>query len=142
MRSVAYRATVAVAAMLPSMGLANAAETESAGILEEVTVTAQKRETRLEDTPVAVSAFAPDFIDRNRIPGCRSRLDGSAAHRQRSWRGHYSLQSTCRRIGSAGHLAPLGLKGRFVPTTAECLREGHTLYESGLLDLQRCFLVG
>jgi iron complex outermembrane receptor protein len=39
----------------------------AAGILEEVTVTAQKRETRLEDTPVAVSAFTPDSIERNHI---------------------------------------------------------------------------
>jgi iron complex outermembrane receptor protein len=46
------------------------AATESAsGALEEVTVTAQKRETRLESTPVAVSAFTPDSIERNHIQG-------------------------------------------------------------------------
>ena len=39
----------------------------SPGILEEVIVTAQKRDTKLENTPIAVSAFTPDFIDRNRI---------------------------------------------------------------------------
>jgi iron complex outermembrane recepter protein len=43
------------------------ADSPSAGVLAEVTVTAQKRETRLEETPIAVSAFTPDFIDRNRI---------------------------------------------------------------------------
>lgn len=37
--------------------------------LEEIVVTAQKRPTRLEDTPVAVSAFTPDSIERNRIQG-------------------------------------------------------------------------
>jgi iron complex outermembrane receptor protein len=37
--------------------------------LEEIVVTAQKRATRLEDTPVAVSAFTPDSIERNRIEG-------------------------------------------------------------------------
>jgi iron complex outermembrane receptor protein len=93
MRPVAYRATVAetasfrtvgsltrssagqlfmfglvAAAMVPSMVMANAAADEATtGILEEVTVTAQKRDTRLEDTPIAVSAFTPDFLDRNRI---------------------------------------------------------------------------
>jgi iron complex outermembrane recepter protein len=78
MRAVANRATVvetvlsmlslAAASLFPSMAMANAdAESLSAGVLEEVTVTAQKRETRLEDTPIAVSAFTPDFIDRNRI---------------------------------------------------------------------------
>jgi iron complex outermembrane recepter protein len=39
------------------------------GLLQEVIVTAQKRETRLENTPVAVSAFTPDSIERNRIQG-------------------------------------------------------------------------
>jgi len=43
------------------------ADSPSAAVLQEVTVTAQKRETRLEETPIAVSAFTPDFIDRNRI---------------------------------------------------------------------------
>ena len=38
-----------------------------AAVLEEVIVTAQKRETRLQDTPVAVSAFTPDSIERDRI---------------------------------------------------------------------------
>src|ERR1700730_7372879 len=78
MRAVANRATVvetvlsmlglAAASMLPSTAMATAdADSLSSGVLEEVTVTAQKRETRLEETPVAVSAFTPDFIDRNRI---------------------------------------------------------------------------
>ena len=59
---------LAAASALPSKVMADADATgPAAGILEEVTVTAQKRETRLEDTPIAVSAFTPDFIDRNRI---------------------------------------------------------------------------
>jgi iron complex outermembrane receptor protein len=37
------------------------------GTLEEVIVTAEKRDTNLKNTPIAVSAFTPDFIDRNRI---------------------------------------------------------------------------
>jgi iron complex outermembrane recepter protein len=80
MRAVANRATLvetvlsmlglAAAALCPSMVMAMASadsDSLSPGVLEEVTVTAQKRETRLEDTPIAVSAFTPDFIDRNRI---------------------------------------------------------------------------
>ncbi len=42
------------------------AETRT-GVLEEVIVTAQKRDSRLEDTPVAVSAFTPESIERDRI---------------------------------------------------------------------------
>jgi iron complex outermembrane receptor protein len=72
---------LAAAVMLPAIVMANAdadplsssvatrpAATQSGiGVLEEVTVTAQKRDTKLENTPIAVSAFTPDFIDRNRI---------------------------------------------------------------------------
>src|SRR5882672_1685772 len=87
MRAVAYRAAatalrsvgppariaagllfgLAAAAMSSLLMAQTSADSPSAAVLEEVTVTAQKRETRLEDTPVAVSAFTPDFIDRNRI---------------------------------------------------------------------------
>ena len=37
--------------------------------LEEVTVTAQRREQSLQKTPVAVSAFSADFISENHIEG-------------------------------------------------------------------------
>lgn len=80
MRAGADRATVvetalsmlglAAVSLFPSMAMANADADDdslSPGVLQEVTVTAQKRETRLEDTPIAVSAFTPGFIDRNRI---------------------------------------------------------------------------
>jgi iron complex outermembrane receptor protein len=64
---------VAAAAVFPAVVMANAAEESGAeaptATLEEVIVTAQKRATRLEDTPIAVSAFTPDSIERNRIQG-------------------------------------------------------------------------
>jgi iron complex outermembrane recepter protein len=63
-----YLFGLAAPCMFPSIVMANAAaDSVSPGVLEEVTVTAQKRDTMLEDTPIAVSAFTPDFIDRNRI---------------------------------------------------------------------------
>jgi iron complex outermembrane receptor protein len=55
------------AASLSSDAGSTAADTEPSIGLEEVIVTAQKRDTKLEKTPIAVSAFTPDFIDRNRI---------------------------------------------------------------------------
>jgi iron complex outermembrane recepter protein len=48
----------------PSAAGAPAAQTNA---IEEVIVTAQKRQTKLEDTPVAVSAFTPEQIERDRI---------------------------------------------------------------------------
>ena len=69
--SSSLRVGLAAAALLPSVVMANdedeAAETR--GTLEEVVVTAQKRAGKLEDTPIAVSAFTPDSIERNRIQG-------------------------------------------------------------------------
>jgi iron complex outermembrane recepter protein len=65
------RLGLAAAALFPSIGMANAEEeaAESRGTLEEVVVTAQKRASKLEETPIAVSAFTPDSIERNRIQG-------------------------------------------------------------------------
>ena len=48
----------------PSAAGTPAAQTNA---IEEVVVTAQKRETKLEATPVAVSAFTPEQIERDRI---------------------------------------------------------------------------
>jgi iron complex outermembrane receptor protein len=42
---------------------------ETSGVISEIIVTAEKRESRLEDTPIAISAFTADSIDRNRIQG-------------------------------------------------------------------------
>lgn len=45
--------------------------------IEEIIVTARKREERLQDVPVAVTAFSPAFLARNDITGFQS-LDGRA----------------------------------------------------------------
>jgi len=50
-------------------GAAGASTDLSSGHIEEIVVTAERRPTRLEETPVAVTAFTPDTIERNRIQG-------------------------------------------------------------------------
>lgn len=69
--SSSVRLGLAAAALLPSIVMANGEDeaAESRGTLEEVVVTAQKRASKLEETPIAVSAFTPDSIERNRIQG-------------------------------------------------------------------------
>ncbi|MEP7312593.1 MAG: TonB-dependent receptor [Pseudomonadota bacterium] len=56
---------VAVAAALPLVGIrAVAASADSdSGALEEVVVTAQFREQRLQDTPISISAFSADALE-------------------------------------------------------------------------------
>src|SRR3984893_7945001 len=48
---------------------ANAEDESTTGTLQEIIVTAQKRETGLEKTPIAESAFTPSSIEANRIQG-------------------------------------------------------------------------
>ena len=37
---------------------------DEAGVLEELIVTAEKRETTIQDTPIAVSAFSQEDLER------------------------------------------------------------------------------
>jgi iron complex outermembrane receptor protein len=62
-------ATVACAGLL-GLGFTPAetqAQEEAEGILEEITVTVQRRKTNLQTTPVAITAYTGDMIESNRI---------------------------------------------------------------------------
>ena len=61
----------AVAAMsgVGAQSTAMAAESSGAMNLEEIVVTARKREESLQDTPIAVSAFTADALERQQISG-------------------------------------------------------------------------
>ena len=62
---------VAIAAILVSGSAASMAQPQ----IEEIMVTAQKREQSLQDVPVAVSAFTGDFIAEARIGDIRGLVD-------------------------------------------------------------------
>ena len=72
-------ALVALAASLPTMAAAEESGRASPQIIEEITVTARKREERVIDTPVAVSVMSAEDLERyntrdlaqltQRIPG-------------------------------------------------------------------------
>ena len=57
-------AGIALLAAAPSTAYA---QTASDGTLEEIIVTAQRREQNLQSTPVAISAYSGDVIENNRI---------------------------------------------------------------------------
>ncbi|MBO9707656.1 MAG: TonB-dependent receptor [Caulobacter sp.] len=60
------------AAALPGLATAQqASEPSDAGVLEELVVTASKRETKLMETPLAISAFTQDSLDRQGIKSAR-----------------------------------------------------------------------
>jgi iron complex outermembrane receptor protein len=62
---VAITAAATLACALP----AGAQEAEPAGALEEVVVTAQKREQKIQDVPIAIDAISRDTILARRIAG-------------------------------------------------------------------------
>src|SRR5215510_10299999 len=57
----------AVAAALPNLFIPNAFAQESAGGLEEVVVSAQFREEKLQSTPIAISAFTAENMEQRGI---------------------------------------------------------------------------
>jgi iron complex outermembrane receptor protein len=61
--------SISTASITPALGAdASAGDTSAAGpSLEEVVVTAQKREERLQDVPVAISAVGADALVANRV---------------------------------------------------------------------------
>jgi iron complex outermembrane receptor protein len=68
-------ASVSIAALMASAPVAALAQGEAdAGVgarLEEIVVTAQKREQRLQDVPVAITAVSAETIEANRITSVR-----------------------------------------------------------------------
>ena len=52
----------------------------AAPVLEEIIVTAQKREQTLQDVPVAVSAFSGEFIADANISDIRGLVDRYTGH--------------------------------------------------------------
>ena len=89
-----FAAALAVGALTPVAALA--AERATNAVIEEVTVTARKREERVIDTPVAVSVLTQEEIERyntrdlaqltQRIPGVSIAHAGNAlAAREATW---------------------------------------------------------
>ena len=81
-------------ALAPEAAVAQEAE---AGRLEEITVTAQRREESVQDVPIAIQAFTADYISKSmfqdvsdyvqRTPNASFTSEGSRAHREISIRG-------------------------------------------------------
>jgi iron complex outermembrane receptor protein len=66
-RSVSYKALLlaGLTLVVPSIGRAqDAQEPEAATSLDEIVVTAERRETRLQDTPIAVTAVTGEALER------------------------------------------------------------------------------
>ncbi|HEX5378776.1 MAG TPA: TonB-dependent receptor, partial [Phenylobacterium sp.] len=60
---------VAMAGMAQPAFAAAAAETTGSNVIEELVVTAQKKEESIQDVPIAVSAFSQDTLQKSKIDG-------------------------------------------------------------------------
>ena len=65
--SAAALPTSLIVGMMSPLSAATAAESAIAGSLEEIVVTARKREESLQDTPIAISAFSAAALERQQI---------------------------------------------------------------------------
>ncbi len=59
--------TSCLVALISPLSVTSAGESEGAGALEEVVVTARKREESLQETPIAISAFSAAALERQQI---------------------------------------------------------------------------
>ena len=64
-------ATAVAAMVLASASYAAESDSDSISEIEEILVTAQKREQRLQDTPIAITAFTAQAIEDGQIDGVR-----------------------------------------------------------------------
>jgi iron complex outermembrane recepter protein len=65
LRSVVARAGLTVPVLVFCHGLAMSAESTPEGALEEVIVTAERREASLQDVPIAITAFSGEQLDQS-----------------------------------------------------------------------------
>jgi outer membrane receptor protein involved in Fe transport len=67
MKTTSYRQHKLAIAVATTLGIAVPASVSAQTVLEEVIVTAQKREQSLQDVPIAVSAFSGEMIKQSGV---------------------------------------------------------------------------
>ncbi|NNJ65334.1 MAG: TonB-dependent receptor, partial [Xanthomonadales bacterium] len=83
----------------PAWAQDNQEQQESRGVLEEVIITAQKREQTLQDVPLTVSAFSGDFVTENGVQDIRD-IQGLTPNLSIKSRGDTEASVFIRGIGS------------------------------------------
>ncbi|MEO0997303.1 MAG: TonB-dependent receptor [Pseudomonadota bacterium] len=66
--------TIAATGLTLLLGAPNRAAAEPGAVLDEVVVTAQRREQRLLEVPVSVTAFSGEYLERNNVRGASDYL--------------------------------------------------------------------
>ena len=105
--SVPVAASIAatlITASLPSVSGAHAqsSATPDGFLMDEIIVTANKREEKLRDVPISISAFGEDFIDDNAIRGLTELADYTPSLSIKTGTGSRATTLRIRGIGSPG----------------------------------------
>lgn len=105
-RAVAGSAAIAAALFIQHPSMAQETSGNSAQELEEVIVTAQRREQSLQDVPISVTAFPETKLERYNINDAQGYLSltPNVAYGEEGERGARSLQISIRGVGNLGGL--------------------------------------
>ena len=101
---------------LSTLGIGSALAADDAR-LEEIIVTASKRETNLMQTPLAITAFTQDYLDREGIRSARD-LAGTAPNVQLGTGADSGTAATIRGVTSTDSPKSAKARWRFTSTAS------------------------
>lgn len=123
----AFAALVAGGLLLGCLASPVIASEEGRGVLEEIVVTAQKREERLQDVPLAITAFSGDYLERMGIKNLQELTSYTPSLRFLPGNSIRNASLSVRGIGSNGQNAGVAgsvglyLDGVYIPRQAGLL---------------------
>jgi outer membrane receptor protein involved in Fe transport len=126
---------VAIAAVAtPSFAQEAAAPAKSGSVIEELVVTAQKREEAIQDVPIAVSAFSQDSLEKAKIdggPNLQLAIPNVAFSKGNFTGFNFQIRGVGSKLVAASGDAGTGIHLNNVPLTAS------NLFEAEFYDVER-----
>ena len=126
---------VAIAAVAtPTFAQEAAAPARSGSVIEELVVTAQKREEAIQDVPIAVSAFSQDSLEKAKIdggPNLQLAIPNVAFSKGNFTGFNFQIRGVGSKLVAASGDAGTGIHLNNVPLTAS------NLFEAEFYDVER-----
>jgi outer membrane receptor protein involved in Fe transport len=126
---------VAIAAIAtPTFAQEAAAPARSGSVIEELVVTAQKREEAIQDVPIAVSAFSQDSLEKAKIdggPNLQLAIPNVAFSKGNFTGFNFQIRGVGSKLVAASGDAGTGIHLNNVPLTAS------NLFEAEFYDVER-----
>ncbi len=125
---------VAIAAVATPTFAQEAAPAKSGSVIEELVVTAQKREEAIQDVPIAVSAFSQDSLEKAKIdggPNLQLAIPNVAFSKGNFTGFNFQIRGVGSKLVAASGDAGTGIHLNNVPLTAS------NLFEAEFYDVER-----